>query len=113
MSTNNEIYARIREAMSDDAEVVAFCDKYLKKAEARSSLTLARKSSVLSALGELGDMRSAAEVAEYMNENGIDLDIAKDNKWTTQGVGYYLRKLRDEGKVTEEEGSPKMYEVKA
>lgn len=111
LSTNIELYARIKSVMPDDAEVVALCDKYLQKATARANLTLARKHAVLAALGEMGDTRSAAEVAEYMNENSIDLGIAKDGGWSTQGVGYYLRRLRDEGRAVEHEGNPKTYSL--
>lgn len=102
MATNVELYRRIMERMSDDAEVVAMCRKYVDRADTASSETLARLEQVVSYLGTLDSeaLVSAKQVAEGM-----------DCGWNVRKASYYLSRLVREERAEKvvEKGQPTLY----
>lgn len=113
MATQIELYYRIREAMSDDAEVVALCDKHIQPYEERAIRSDARTSYVRDAVSRLvsrGVNRFSARMVK--EECG---GIYEGKPLSIQAVSRSLGRLVDEGYVMRDEarekGEPTMYAV--
>ena len=102
-TTQADICKRILAAMGDDPEVAEFCKKFIERANRSSASTLRKLDCVWYYLirncySEETAMTARA-MARFLNENTPANPHYEDlNNWTTQGAGYYLRKLvKDSG----------------
>ena len=95
--TKKEMYAVIREAMADNAEVVAFCDheiELLSKKRSTSTPTKTQrenenvKAEILEALSQVAEPVTVSELLGIM-----------PNSYTNQKISALLRQLKDAGKV--------------
>ena len=113
MATQIDLYRRIREAMSDDAEVVALCNKHILPAEERSNKSAERARYVHGAVCRLvsrGVNRFSARMVR--EECG---GVFEDRPLSIQAVSRSLGRLLEEGLIEREEsvekGEPVMYRV--
>lgn len=113
MATQIELYRRIREAMADDAEVVAMCDKHIKPYEDRASRSAGRTEWVREGIKRLSSRGVTRFSARMVKE---ECGGAYDGKaLSIQGVSRSLGKLVEAGYITKddvlEKGEPTMYVV--
>lgn len=114
MATNIQLYHRIREAMADDAEVVALMDKLIAPYEARKSKSAARAADVKSAIQRLSS-RGVGRFSARMVKDECGVECNGGRGYTIQAASRALRELVGEGYVVpserKEKGEPNMYEV--
>lgn len=97
MSTRTRLYMRIIEKMADDAEVVAMCEKEIARAAKSAEKTADKYAKALSVMkGHAVEPVCARDLAHE-----IQLKYGTDERWTTQGASYYLRRMVKEGIVEE------------
>ena len=114
MSKRNDMIARIKSAMPDDAEVQEWCDKELNRSAAQAEKTSGRLDALRIALREVRDEHgdgfavTAKMAASYVNE----LVAPLDGEWNCRTASYYLRKLVSCGECVEvavAKNAPKEY----
>ena len=113
MATQIELYYRIREAMADDAEVVALCDKHIAPYESRKDKSGKRTQDVRDAIKRLSS-RGVGRFSARMVKEECGLDVNDGKGYTIQAASVALRTLAAEGYITQvesEKGEPKMYSV--
>lgn len=113
MATQIELYYRIREAMADDAEVVALCDKHISPYEARRDKSGKRTQDVRDAIKRLSS-RGVGRFSARMVKEECGLEVNDGKGYTIQATSVALRALAAEGyiaQVESEKGEPKMYSV--
>lgn len=114
MATNIQLYHRIREAMSDDAEVVALMDKLIAPYEARKSKSAERAADVKAAIQRLSS-RGVGRFSARMVKDECGLVCNGGRGYTIQAASRALNDLVNEGYVVRSDkqakGEPNMYEV--
>ena len=108
--SKTDMYARIKAAMPEDAEVVEFCDKYLAKADARKNRADMRLQIARKAVEKIDGEHTAKEIADFINENDM---AGEGDAWTAPRAVYYLNKLAESGIVvkTDKGSKPNIYSV--
>lgn len=94
--TKKEMFAVIREAMADNAEVVAFCDHEIellskKRSSSPTKTQIANeavKNEILDALAKVSEPVTVSEILALL-----------ENSYTNQKISALLRQLKDAGKV--------------
>lgn len=105
MATQVELYKRIKDAMADDAEVVALCDKFISRSDTQNETTKRNRDMVLRALEEMqfdvdGNFTSkeVARTVTLMNAG---------ESWNVRKAASYLSRLVREGVLRKLDGLPK------
>ena len=102
-TTQKDLYARIAEAMADDPEIVAFCEKKIEQIERNAARP--RKPKINQ---EVVDFRenvynALANCGEFMTNK----ELAAQFGVSAQKMSAALRYLVKEGRVTRQEGERK------
>ena len=108
-----ELSYRIREALADDAEVVALCDKHIAPYEARRDKSGKRTQDVRDAIKRLSS-RGVGRFSARMVKEECGIEVNDGKGYTIQATSVALRTLEADGYITQvasEKGEPKMYSV--
>lgn len=102
--TRKDLFARIKETMANDPEVVEMCEKYIaqlekprKKKVNQDFLDLA--AAIATHLQETGEKMTNKELVEWYNEGGDE-----ENKISSQKMAAIMRHLVGVGTIRKETG---------
>lgn len=112
MATQVELYKRIKDAMSDDAEVVELCDKFISRNEKQNATVEANVEMVRKALKEIA-ANADGEAAFTSKEVARMVTLMNEGEsWNVRKAASYLSRLVREGvlvKVIVPKGQPTTY----
>lgn len=111
VSTKSRMYARIMEAMPQDAEVQEYCKRHIDKIQAGQDKTKTRLDMAMNIAMRYDDVDNPVCAKVVASKVNTDYGLAGDDRWTTRTASYYLNQLVKDGKmeVAEEPKSPKSY----
>lgn len=111
MATQVELYKRIKDAMGDDAEVVALCDKFISRNEKQNATVSANADMVMRALHEIEATEGSADFTSKEVARYVTLMNAGES-WNVRKAASYLARFVREGILRKEEvskGTPTTY----
>ena len=112
VATQVELYKRIKDAMGDDAEVVALCDKFISRNEKQNATVEANVEMVRKALKEIA-ANADGEAAFTSKEVSRMVTLMNEGEsWNVRKAASYLARLVREGvlvKMDVPKGQPTAY----
>lgn len=98
--TRKDLFARIADVMSDDAEVVEMCEKYIEQLSKKREYKVKQEvldfaEMVHGKLAEVGEVITAKELTDKINDAIEDVE----EKFSTAKVAAALRRLSMDGRV--------------